>query len=300
MPKKSSKAKQAKKPATSPNSDSAAAAPATQFSAAAPAAPVAPADLSNGVIIVLSGGAFDLMNPVEVRNRMDEYIAKVNADPNVQAATGGKGLTFKLLPGQDSPHLHQLQWRDICDALKSLTASPLVVVGHSNGGAAAVDLARCIKSQGKSVDLLFTCDSVLTLNDNGDVNEVPDNVKLNLNSHVIPTPAWILLPFPFGRKNHRADGSLNGILNIGLEYDLPGAIAHRNAFYDLAGGGDPNQPTHPFPFVILDATLAVLMGKSNTDVMNSVVSSLQPLANGENVPIHVQNSDGEQEIDPQG
>src|SRR3954447_18096536 len=107
-------------------------------------------DLSHGVIVVLSGGGFDAMNPAEVRNRMDQYITDVNADPFVQANTGGAGLTFKLLAGQNKPHLHQAKWRQICDALKLLTASPLILVGHSNGGAAAVDLARCLQSQGKS------------------------------------------------------------------------------------------------------------------------------------------------------
>src|SRR5580765_5771207 len=111
-------------------------------------------DLSAGVIVVLSGGGFDAMNPVEVRERMDQYITDVNADPFVQANTGGSGLTFKLLPNQQDKHLHQAKWRQICSALNLLPASPLILVGHSNGGAAAVDLARCLKSQGKSVDLL--------------------------------------------------------------------------------------------------------------------------------------------------
>jgi hypothetical protein len=35
------------------------------------------------------------MNPPEVRDRMDQYILGVNADPFVQANTGGRGLTFK-------------------------------------------------------------------------------------------------------------------------------------------------------------------------------------------------------------
>src|SRR3954462_126996 len=93
-------------------------------------------DLSHGVVVVLSGGGFDAMNPKEVRDRMDRYIADVNADPFVQANTGGAGLTFKLLPGQKTAHLHQAKWRPICDRLRLLTASPLILVGHSNGGAA--------------------------------------------------------------------------------------------------------------------------------------------------------------------
>ena len=109
----------------------------------------APRDLSAGVIVVLSGGPFDLTNPPEVRDRMDQYIADLNADPYVQANTGGNGLTFKLLQNQQFPHLHQTKWRQVCAALNLLAATPLILVGHSNGGAAAVDLARCLQSQGE-------------------------------------------------------------------------------------------------------------------------------------------------------
>ena len=48
-----------------------------------------------------------------------------------------------------------------------------------------------------------------------------------------------MAPFRIGRRNHRrVDKSLDGILNIGLTYHLPGALAHRNAFYDIAGGDE--------------------------------------------------------------
>lgn len=244
-------------------------------------------DLSQGVIVVLSGGGFDAMNPVEVRERMDEYITRVNDDPDVQAGTGGNGLTFKLFPGQRTKHLHQKKWRDICQALGLLQATPLILVGHSNGGAAAVDLAKCLQGQGKTVDLLLSCDSVLTLDDIGNVNEVPANVKLNINSYVIPTPAWLLAPFPIGTKNRRqSNGSSDGILNVGLEFNLPGAVAHRNAFYFLAGGGGRTGP-HPFPFLLLEATLGVLAGRTNDEVIASAVTSLQLLSTGADVDITV-------------
>ena len=55
-------------------------------------------DLSNGAIVVLSGGPVDLMNPPEVRARMDQLVVDINNDPFVSANTNGKGLTFKLLP----------------------------------------------------------------------------------------------------------------------------------------------------------------------------------------------------------
>jgi hypothetical protein len=249
---------------------------------------IAPRDLSAGVIVVLSGGGFDAMNPPEVRQRMDQYIADVNADPYVQANTGGSGLRFNLLPNPQKPHLHQAKWRQICAALNLLTASPLILVGHSNGGAAAVDLARCLQTQGKSVDLLFTADSVLTLDDIGDINKIPANVKLNFNPYVIPTPAWILAPFPVGTRNRRqVDNSLDGILNIGLKYNLPGAVAHRNAFYELAGGDNPGG-VYKLPRLLLDVTLAVLQGQTNFDVIHGAEPSLQQLATNSHVVIELE------------
>jgi hypothetical protein len=87
-------------------------------------------DLSKGVIVVLSGGFFDAMNPREVLDRMDEYIADVNADPYVQAHTGGKGLKFKLLKNQVDPHIHQAEWRKVVRALETLKPSPLILAGR--------------------------------------------------------------------------------------------------------------------------------------------------------------------------
>jgi hypothetical protein len=242
-------------------------------------------DLSKGVIVVLSGGGFDAMNPQEVRDRMDQYIVDVNADPFVQANTAGQGLTFKLLTPQPTKHLHQGKWRQICTAIAALDASPLILVGHSNGGAAAVDLARCVQAQGKSVDLLFTADSVLTLDDNGNPNRVPANVRLNLNPYVIPTPAWLLAPFPIGKRNRReADDSLDGIINIGLEYNLPGALAHRNAFYELAGG-DKRPGGYKLPHLLLDVTLAVLRGDAQAAILSMAQASLQTLATASHLDI---------------
>jgi pimeloyl-ACP methyl ester carboxylesterase len=249
----------------------------------------APRDLSAGVIVVVSGGPFDLTNPPEIRDRMDQYIADVNADPYVHANTGGNGLTFKLLQNQQFPHLHQTKWRQVCAALNLLAATPLILVGHSNGGAAAVDLARCLQSQAKTVDLLFTADSVLTLDDIGDVNKVPANVKLNFNSYVIPTPAWLLAPFPIGTRNRRqADDSLDGILNIGLTYNLPGALAHRNAFYELAGGDTASGEGFTLPHLLLDVTLAELRGETNFDIINNAETPLQKLATQSRVVIELE------------
>ena len=186
------------------------------------------------MIVVLSGGGFDAMNPKEVRDRMDRYIADVNGDAFVQANTGGLGLTFKVLPNQKTKHLHQAKWRQICHALSLFDATPLILVGHSNGGAAAMNLpgARRAGQVGR-LDLLSGLGT--TLDDIGDINKVPPNAHLNINPYIIH-PRLAAGAVPIGKRNHRqADNSLDGILNIGLKYNLPGALAHRNAFYELAG-----------------------------------------------------------------
>jgi pimeloyl-ACP methyl ester carboxylesterase len=255
-------------------------------------------DLSRGVIVVLSGGGFDLMNPKEVRDRMDRYIADVNADPYVQTATAGAGLTFKLLPKQKVPHLHQTHWREICAALNVLNPTTIVLVGHSNGGAAAMDLARCLSTQQRKVDLLFSADSVLTLDDIGDVNIVPTNVRINVNTYVIPTPAWILAPFPFGKANRRSEGErLHGILNVGLAYNLGGAIAHRNAFYDLAGG-DTKGSGFKYPNTLLDTTLAVLRGATAYDIAHAAEAPLQTLATKAKVRIEMESTNLKKTLTP--
>jgi hypothetical protein len=255
-------------------------------------------DLSQGVVFVLSGGAFDEMNPVEVRLRMDEYITALNDDPFVKLSSGGQGLRFHFFDAQTTKHLHQAQWRPLCEKLKRIPASPLIIVGHSNGGAAAVDLARCLDGL-RAVDFLFTGDSVLTLDDNGDVYEVPPNVNLNINTHIIPTPAWFLAPFPFGRANHRqGSGSLDAILNAGLRYNLPGALGHRNAFYDLAGGDKRDDGSFSRPFILLESSLAILHGETNHDVIAAAAASFQVLATSASLKIDLATAEFTKQLHP--
>lgn len=223
-----------------------------------------------GTIVVLSGGFFDEMNPIEVRDRMDQLAAY-------------SGLEFNVLPGQSKPHIHQAKWRQVCAALEN-AASPLVLVGHSNGGAAALNIARCLEAKGRPVDLLATCDSVPTPDDNGSSRIVPVNVRMNLNAHVIPTRSWILLPFPFGERNLRPDGSQEGILNVGLAYDLNGMLAHRNAFYDLTGGDG-----FRFPRLLIEVVRAVLRGASFEEVRRVVATALQELARQAPVRVDMKN-----------
>src|SRR5688572_18750788 len=156
-------------------------------------------DLSKGAIVMLSGGGFDNMNPPEVRARMDAYVDAVNASEPVARCSNGRGLTSQLLPNQRTKHIHQAEWRKVCDALVARDASPIIIAGHSNGGAAAVSLSRCLEAKGKSVDLLITADSVPTVDDLGDVYTVPANVKMNVNTFVVPNPLTFTIPFPIGR-----------------------------------------------------------------------------------------------------
>jgi hypothetical protein len=242
------------------------------------------------------------MNPIEVRDRMDQIITDINSDPYVLANTGGQGLTFKFFPGQLN-HIHQSKWLEICDKLQLRTASPLILIGHSNGGAAVMDVARCLWKQDKHkiVDFAFTADSVFTLIDNGDPNKVPPNVALNLNPFVIPTIYWGELPFFFGQRNQReSDGSLDGIMNIGLPFEEPGAIAHRDAFYDLAGGDQVFIKGYTYPELIRDSTLAVLKGADQKALFDLSLEYLQVLANEVRIPIDIETTDGKTTLKPAG
>ncbi|MEW6321509.1 MAG: hypothetical protein AB1635_10520 [Acidobacteriota bacterium] len=251
------------------------------------------------MIVVLSGGFVDVMNPPEVRDRMDQYIADINADPYVQAHTNGKGLTFKLLSKQAHPHIHQAQWRKVAKALEVLRPSPLVLVGHSNGGAAAVSIARSLETKRVTVDLLCTHDSVQTIDDLGEPNGIPGNVRINLNPYVIPTPAWMLAPFPIGRRNRRDDGSLEGLLNVGLTYNLGGAFAHKNAFYELAGGYQEAGGGFGLPHILLDVTLAALRGATTADVLTMLQPPIQTLATKSRIVIQLETKDFRRTFEPE-
>ncbi len=261
-------------------------------------------DLSKGVIVVFSGGPVDIMNPADVLFRMDDLIAGVNGDPFVVSATGGQGLKFVLIPHQPSIHIHQSLRPEVAEALDGTDASPIILVGHSNGGAAVVDLARDLESQGKTVDLAFTADSVFTLLDIGhvrDVNRIPPNVLLNVNSFVIPDlELFWLLPFPIGKANQRESGTIEGILNIGLPFQEPGAIAHHDAFYDLAGGDKLIFGGSKFPEMIKQTILAVLRGETRDQVFQEAKANLQTLANDVRVPIDFQTSDEHITLEPAG
>lgn len=248
-------------------------------------------DLSQGVIVVFSGGPVDIMNPKEVLDRMDQLIRDVNSDPFVATQTGGRGLTFKLLSDFEQPsnHIHQAFWPAVCKKLQSLTASPLILVGHSNGGAAVMNLARCLQKQGKVVDFAITADSVFTIIDNGDPNKVPSNVLVNLNPYTIPTDEFWILPFPIGRASQRAaDGSLDGILNVGLPFVEPGALAHRDVFYDLAGGDQSVDGAYAYPEMMLDTILAALRGATKDEIFRLAQADLQILANEVRIPISLE------------
>lgn len=261
--------------------------------------PPTPIDLSDGVIVVLSGGPFDALNPPEVLDHMERLIDDVNADPWVRERTGGVGLRFKLLQGQVNGHLHQSKWRKIRAALQNLKARPLIIVGHSNGGAAAVDLAKTLATDGRIVDLLITADSVATLDDVGNINRIPSNVRFNLNSYVIPTLAWMLAPFPIGQRNVRdVEAAETTLVNVGLQYNLPGALAHRNTFYEL-NGGDIRNNVPEYPLLMRDVVLALLRQTPDDEVVVGIAQSLQMLADGAQVTIELESRQLTRTIRPQ-
>lgn len=98
-------------------------------------------------------------------------------------------------------------------------------------------------------------------------------MRFNFNPYVIPTPAWMLAPFPIGRRNFRdADGSMDGVINVGLTYNLGGAFSHKNAFYELAGGDKVMRRKLELPHLLFEVTLAVRRGASAATVATSTHS----------------------------
>jgi hypothetical protein len=273
----------------------------TNRTARGPAARRLSGNLSNGVIVVLSGGVKEDTNPIDVRQRMDQIIADVNNDRYVKKHTDGKGLRFLLLKNQNpkKPHIHQSRWKHLCRRLQELGASPLIIVGHSSGGAAAMSLARCVHRAGIFVDLPFSCDSVFTTKDLGDPNEVPDVVLLNINSYVVPTKHFWTLPFPIGRRNRREGKGhpFAGIINIGLEYALGGGIAHKNAFYELAGGRK-TKLGYTRPHLVLDTILAVLKGQPFESILTATRRSLRRLSTLSGIPIDLDTQNVQETIRP--
>jgi hypothetical protein len=220
---------------------------------------------------------------------MDEFLVGLSNNPQVQACSGGQGVTYKFLgAGQETPHIHQSKWRQVCAAIVANPVSPLIVVGHSNGGAAAVSLSHCLAEKNIGVDLLITADSVKTADDLGDSYGIPANVVTNINTFLAPNVITFTLPFPFGHANHRdgADSSA-GIVNVGLNYLLPGAVAHRNAFYDFAGRDKNADGSFQLPFTVYDLSLATLLGASSDTVQRMAVDALRVLSTKANVDVDV-------------
>ncbi len=86
--------------------------------------------------------------------------------------------------------LHNNDWFKVCTELKNLPINErpkqLIIIGHSYGAWASVQIANCIKEV-QSVDKLITIDAVhkVALDENADIQlyagKIPANVKKNIN-----------------------------------------------------------------------------------------------------------------------
>ena len=109
----------------------------------------------------------------------------------------------------------------------------------------------------------------------------------------------MLAPFPIGRRNFReADGSMDGVINIGLTYNLGGALAHKNAFYELAGGDKVFGGGFERPHLLFEVTLAVLRGASNAAVLAMVKAPLQTLATKSRIVVELETKDFKKTLRP--
>ena len=250
---------------------------------------IVPRDLSAGVIVVLSGGGFDAMNPSEVRQRMDQYIADVNADLYVQANTGGSGLRFNLLPNQQKPHLHQAKWRQICAALNLLdrqTSHPCrSFERRRRGGGPRALPAESGQVGGLALLVRFGADPRRHRRHQQDSVERETQLQLLTSSRLRPG-CWRRSRSARATADRRTIRS-TAFSTSGSTYNLPGALAHRNAFYELAGG-DKVGSVYKRPRLLLDVTLAVLQGQTNFTVIHGAEPSLQQLATKSHVVIELE------------
>ena len=75
-------------------------------------------------------------------------------------------------------------------------------------------------------------------------------------------------------------------------------MAHRNAFYHLAGGDEKRRGGHQFPNMLLDATLAVLRGETNYAIFQTAEASLQVLATKARIDIELETKNFKKTLRP--
>ena len=167
---------------------------------------------------------------------MDLYIADVNADPYVQTATGGAGLTFMLLPRRAIPIASGAMAPDLRrpepaqpDSHRSRGS-----LKRRRGGDGPGTLPREPGSDSRPLALRrFGADARRHRRREHRSDERRDQRELVCNPDARLDPGAV----PDWQGQPPAGGEpLDGILDVGLAYNLGGAIAHRNAFYNLAGG----------------------------------------------------------------
>jgi hypothetical protein len=75
-------------------------------------------------------------------------------------------------------------------------------------------------------------------------------------------------------------------------------VAHRNAFYHLAGGDEKRRGGHQFPNMLLAATLAVLRGETYYAIFQAVETSLQVLAKKVRIEIELETTNFKKPLRP--
>jgi hypothetical protein len=109
----------------------------------------------------------------------------------------------------------------------------------------------------------------------------------------------MLAPFPTGERNQReVESAGTTLVNVGLQYNLPGALAHRNAFYHL-NGGDIRNNVPEYPLLMRDVALAILRDTPDGEVVVGIAESLQMLADGAQAAIELESRQLTRTIRPQ-
>jgi hypothetical protein len=83
-----------------------------------------------------------------------------------------------------------------------------------------------------------------------------------------------------------------------LRYHLGAALAHRNAFYDLAGG-DQRHGSFQYPTLVFDTTIEILKATSRETVVANACSALQRLSDGAQIEIELESAGVQRTLRPQ-
>jgi hypothetical protein len=137
--------------------------------------------------------------------------------------------------------VHNTKWKDVLKEILAMKKQGvdgrLILMGHSYGATAVVDVARKLGEQKIIVDMMVSVDMIRRIG-SADPDVIPDNVLVDFNFYETKD---IMLR---GRKNnHRKDNGHRGITNTEITGPF-GAWPHHDLLRNLINDGILSQLAH--------------------------------------------------------